>query len=64
MLVDFRRVFIPAGEKRTVCFTVEERYFQYYDAEEKGYRTFTGPRDVLVGASSRDIRLRAAVDVT
>lgn len=64
MLVDFRRVFIPAGEKRTVCFTVEERYFQYYDAKEKGYRTFTGPRDVLVGASSRDIRLRAAVDVT
>ena len=61
MLVDFQRVFIPAGETRRVVFTVEARYFQYYDPAAMEYRTFTGRRDVLVGASSRDIRGSATV---
>ena len=63
MLVDFRRVFIPAGETRRVTFNIEARYFQYYDADSRSYQVFTGGREVLVGASSTDIRSRVAVDV-
>lgn len=61
LLADFLRVFLKAGETQKVTFTVEERYFQYYNVKEKAYHEFPGERDVLVGASSRDIRLSAEV---
>ena len=57
MLVDFRRVTIKAGEKVTVEFKVDERYLQYFDPEDMEFKRFEGAREVLIGASSRDIRL-------
>lgn len=63
MLVDFKRVFIRAGETKRVTFTIEERYFKYYDVKNKAFETFTGMRDVLIGASSKDIRLSMEIKV-
>ena len=63
LLADFRRVTLEPGEETTVRFFIEERYLQYYDEKNSGYRTFTGPRQVRVGASSRDIRLTRTITV-
>ena len=63
LLADFRRVSLKAGEEKTVRFTLPRRCFQYYDKTTQTFQTFTGVRQVLIGASSRDIRLTAEVQV-
>ena len=63
LLADFRRVSLKAGEENTVRFTLPRRCFQYYDKTTQTFQTFTGARQVLIGASSRDIRLTAEVRV-
>lgn len=61
VLVDFTRVFIKAGETKQVSFKLEERDLQYYDSNKKSYKKFIGKREILIGASSRDIRLKDSV---
>jgi len=63
MLVDFCRAEVKAGEKVTVEFKVDERYLQYFDSKDMEFKLFKGTREVLVGASSRDIRLSKTLTV-
>lgn len=63
MLVDFQRVFLKAGETKQVTFTIEELYLSYFNPKNKKYKKFLGNRDVLIGSSSKDIRLKQVIDV-
>ena len=63
VLVDFARISLKAGETKNVVFELEEDLLKYYDANTKSYEKFIGKREVLIGASSRDIRLRDSVFV-
>ena len=56
----FRRVHVPAGESRTVSFTLGREAFLLYDP---GMRPTVEPGDfdILAGASSEDIRLRGVL---
>lgn len=58
MLVDFQRVFIPVGETRRVECRINEEYLKYYNPRKKEYQLFYGEREIMIGASSRDIRLK------
>lgn len=58
MLVDFKRIFIKAGESVQVTFVLDDYYTKYFDADSGNYKEFNGSREILIGASSRDIRLR------
>jgi len=60
----FARVFLKAGEEKTIELEACPRAFEYYDTAFGGWRAESGTYTVEVGASSRDIRLTAEVEVT
>ena len=60
----FAKVLLKPGETRTVTLTLGPRAFAYYAPEAKAWRVARGRYQLLVGASSRDIRLTGSVEVT
>ncbi|MDR1107763.1 MAG: glycoside hydrolase family 3 C-terminal domain-containing protein [Spirochaetaceae bacterium] len=63
-LKGFEKVFLEPGETRKAVFVLEESAFRYYNTAAHGWAVEGGTYEILVGASSADIRLRAAVTVT
>jgi beta-glucosidase len=59
-LKGFRRVTLSPGEARTVSFTLDRSALSFFDPGRREWVAEPGAFDVLVGASSRDIRLRGA----
>jgi beta-glucosidase len=57
----FAKPQLEPGERREVTFTLEPRDLATYDTRVAAWRTDSGEFDILVGASSRDIRLQATV---
>lgn len=55
----FARVSLEAGERRRVFVPLTARAFEYWNTAESRWATEGGRYEVLIGASSRDIRLRA-----
>ena len=62
-LTAFDRVHLAAGETKTVTLHVAPRAFQYWSTASGQWKTVKGPRKVHVGASSRDLRLQAELNV-
>ncbi|HZF92391.1 glycoside hydrolase family 3 C-terminal domain-containing protein [Streptomyces sp.] len=60
-LLDHARITLAPGETRELAFDVPLRAFAFWDVARDGWRVAPGPYDLLVGASSEDIRLRTAV---
>lgn len=63
-LKGFQKVFLEAGEEKEVSVTLDKRAFAYYNVNIHDWHVESGTFDILVGASSRDIRLEAGVQVT
>jgi beta-glucosidase len=63
-LKGFLKVSLEPGEGRRVRFELDQRAFAFYDTNSAGWRVEPGEFEVLIGASSRDIRLSGAVAVT
>ena len=59
----FGKVELKPGESRRMHFTLDRRAFAYYDTRLKDWHVEEGTFTLLVGASSRDIRLDARVYV-
>ena len=62
-LKGFKKVFLAPGEEQTVTLTLDKRAFAYYNVNIGDWHVESGKFEILVGASSRDIRLDAAVQV-
>jgi beta-glucosidase len=60
-LKGFAKLALGPGEAGKVAFTLDERAFSYYDPHKQGWVAEPGEFDVLVGSSSRDIRVKAKV---
>jgi beta-glucosidase len=60
----FAKIALAPGETRTVTLSLGPRAFAYYDPDAKGWRAAKGRYEILVGASSRDIRLTGSVELT
>jgi beta-glucosidase len=56
-LKGFRRVHIPAGETRKVKITLEAEELCYWSTDEHAFVLEKGQLQLMVGASSKDIRL-------
>ena len=56
-LVGFTRIHLRAGESKPIMLHVMPRQLQYWSDE--GWKTAPGPREISVGASSRDLRLHS-----
>ena len=54
----FRKVALRPGESRRVVFDLDARAFSFYDPHGGGWVMEPGRFDILVGSSSRHIRLR------
>lgn len=63
-LKGFKKVFLKAGEEKEISVELSKRAFAFYNVELGDWMVETGEFDILVGASSRDIRLSAAMTVT
>ena len=59
----FTKIFLKAGEEKTVSIDLGKRAFAYYNVNLGDWHVESGAFDILVGASSRDIRLSATVEV-
>lgn len=62
-LKGFQKVFLRAGEEKTVSIALDKRAFAYYHTGLGGWHVESGEFKILVGASSRDIRLEGSVRV-
>ncbi|MCH5320335.1 MAG: glycoside hydrolase family 3 C-terminal domain-containing protein [Eubacterium sp.] len=60
----FKKVFLKAGEEAEVSVDLSKRAFAFYNVELGDWMVETGEFDILVGASSRDIKLCATMTVT
>ncbi|WP_062641606.1 glycoside hydrolase family 3 C-terminal domain-containing protein [Streptomyces maremycinicus] len=60
-LLDHRRVTLAPGASAEVSFAVPLSAFAFWDVAQGRWRTESGPYDLLVGASSADVRLRTTV---
>ena len=56
-LKGFKKVFLQPGEKQMVSITLNPNAFAYYDVDKKGWVVEKGEYKILVGSSSRNIRL-------
>jgi beta-glucosidase len=59
----FKRVAVKAGETQTVHLQLEARNLAYWDTAAHRFRVEQGRVNLLVGASSTDIKLRGSVHV-
>lgn len=59
----FAKVFLKVGESKSVDLTLDDRSFAYYNVDAKDWSVISGVYTILVGASSRDIRLAQNVNV-
>ncbi len=59
----FAKVAIDPGERRRVQLSLDGRDFSFWSASARRWRVEGGRFDIAVGASSRDIRLTASVDL-
>ena len=59
----FKKVFLKAGEEKRITVTLGKRAFAYYNTLIHDWHVESGDFDILVGASSADIRLRDSVAV-
>ena len=62
-LKGFAKVFLQAGECKTVTISLDDKAFRYWNVKTDRWETEGGSYQLLVGASVQDIRLRAEVSV-
>jgi len=57
-LKDFAKLALAPGESGTVAFILDDRALSFYDPHKKAWVAEPGEFEVLVGSSSRDIRVK------
>ena len=63
-LKGFRKIWLNPDEEKEVVFELSKRAFAFYNVNINDWCVESGDFDILVGASSADIRLSATVNVT
>lgn len=63
-LKGFEKIFIPKGEKRQVSILLDKESFSYYKVDKKQYGYDSGFYEILVGASSENIRLNKVIEIS
>ncbi|MBR2876353.1 MAG: glycoside hydrolase family 3 C-terminal domain-containing protein [Clostridia bacterium] len=63
-LKGFKKIFLKAGEEKTVEIELSKRSFAFYNVNINDWHVETGEYKILVGASSREILLKESVNIT
>jgi beta-glucosidase len=61
-LKGFCKVSLEPLEKKSVTISLNDKAFSYYDVDKKSWIIDPGVFEILVGASSRDIKLKGEID--
>ena len=59
-LKGFSRVMLSPGEKKTITIELKHDAFAFYDTRQKQWVVEPGEFEIMLGSSSRDIRLKGA----
>ena len=59
----FNKVYLEPGEEKEISVELSKRAFAYYNVNINDWHVESGDFHIMVGASSRDIRLEATVKV-
>jgi len=59
-LKGFKRISLNPGERKTVTFKLENKDLSFYSEKKKKWIAEPGKFNVLIGSSSRDIRLKGS----
>lgn len=62
-LKGYEKVELAAGESKKVKFCLSGKAFAYYEESAGAFQIVPGEYEILLGASSQDIRLRACVHI-
>lgn len=62
-LKGFEKIELAPGETKTVTFRLDKRAFAFYSVKIHDWYVETGAFDLMIGSSSRDIRLTKEVNV-
>jgi beta-glucosidase len=62
-LKGFQKVFLQPGESKTITVILDENAFQYFNDNLRKWVLEPGKFDVLVGSSSKDIKLKGTVNL-
>jgi beta-glucosidase len=57
-LKEFAKVTLKPGETKNITIRLDNRAFSFYDVSSKKWVAEPGEFDVLLGSSSRDIKLK------
>lgn len=63
-LRDFTKVELHPGESKKVSLTLSRRAFSYYNVKKQQWEADNGEYELMVGSSSRDIRLSTEFELT
>jgi beta-glucosidase len=61
-LKDFQKIKLNAGETKTIKFIIDNQKLSFYN-DKLEYKSEPGDFDLMIGASSSDIRLRDAFEL-
>jgi beta-glucosidase len=59
----FKKIFLKAGKEKEVVFALTEEAFSFYDPANGRWNMEPGMFNILVGSSSRDIRLTGTLKI-
>jgi len=62
-LKGFTKVSLEPGEEKRVSFTLDSRAFAYWEKRTGGWFVESGPVNIEIGSSSRDLRLHGQVQM-
>ena len=62
-LKEFKKVRLDPGQKTHVHFMLDQRAFSYWDTMAHDWKVAAGTYSILVGSSSRDLRLSARIQI-
>ena len=59
----FTKILLKPGETKQIKFSLDRESFWFYDPKKNGWTVDSGDYEILIGASSRDIRLSKQVTI-
>ncbi|MGI6136559.1 MAG: glycoside hydrolase family 3 C-terminal domain-containing protein [Christensenellales bacterium] len=62
-LKGFEKIELKPGETKTIEHTLTKRSFAFYNVNNKDFEVESGEFDILIGSSSRDIKLQKTIFV-
>lgn len=62
-LKGFKKTFLKVGEEKTVELELNRRSFAFFNTKINDWTALNGEYEILIGASSRDIRLSQVVNI-